>query len=846
LFGSADNNNGWYTSEPSGSDTLYSRRAAIISDSDSAAITIAQWSDPVEAESSSLNEAIINYYARTTTNSAPSLPDTETVYTYLTASLTPTENNGWYNIPPSSGGDYLWIIRVAEAVVGSTSTIDSDRWGSAALISKPGPAGEDGVDGDAYLTIVLYQNAQSSPTVPAVSAGYNTDGEAVATGNWTVSPSSPGANEFTWRTNLTLRRANNAGNWSSYSTAWSTPERLTGTAGTNGTSGFSARVDIAYFDDASGTNPSYPSGTLSGSNYTAATRGTKNFQGTNVVNWTQGGTETAVSNTASDYEITQITGDDGSSGLSNRLDFAYANSSDGSTDFSTTYFTDALYIGTDVVSYTAGTTPPTQSTTNTDYEWVRLRGEDGVSPEAPFGVLDYKDLFQGNNIPTNYVYYWSNWTNGGGRYSFINGQDISLVSTGVNNGSSTSSAQFRGTSSVPADSNVNYIFLITPNELGNDYDDVLSSLDINNRIQYNGTTGRVIYQIDSIDTQAIDSSTTAYLFEVTHVSGTAYASSAGDPVPVTFLLNFDAPSPRNANGFIYDFRSSAGSAPTGGSINWSTGVLTPPSGWSNNNPGTPATGESLYVSYWSAVEDYYNGTTTITYTTPVLAVTTVNDVKSINYDGPLTPTESSHGTEGYLLDASEGNAVFNNIFLRDNIISASAIGNSFTNTGTHTILDWDTENQNSYTNNEDSTFYTTYLTYSSNDFVGDTSYSGTFVCRITNNVNDGTNPNNNRWFMGTFAYSLDGGSTWIDSSSNQSTLVTANKVTRVFIETFSFVLPTAYAGHLRFRFRSGPANVNSNNTPDGWDDNVLIETTSFSVTLSKPQTASNPTLSYSP
>ena len=465
------------------------------------------------------NTAVVYAYNRSSTTLTTG-PSATRTWTFSSGTFDNNDlGDGWTGAIPS-GTDNLYVCNAVASSQGTTDVVTDTDWSNPELFSSNGTDGEDGVDGvdgNAYLTIVLYQNSQTSPTVPAVSSGYNTSGDPVATGSWTVSPSSPGANEFTWRTNLTLQRVNNVGNWSSYSTAWSTPERLTGTAGTNGVSGFSARVDIAYFDDVSGTNPSYPSGTLSGSNYTAATRGTRNFQGTNTVNWTQGETETAVSTTVSDYEITQITGDNGINGLSNRLDLAYANSSDGSTGFDTDYFTDALYIGTDVVSYTAGSTPPTQSTTNTDYEWSRLRGVDG-----------------------------------------------------------------------------------DPGASGDD-------------------------------------------------------------------------APRNANGFIYDFRSTAGSAPTGGSINWSTGVLTPPSGWSNNDPGTPTTGEALYVSYWSAVETTYGGTTTITYTTPVLAVTNVNDVRAINYDGPLTPTDTDHGTEGYFLDASEGNAVFNNIFLRENIITTDAI-----------------------------------------------------------------------------------------------------------------------------------------------------------------------------
>jgi len=237
----AANNNGWYTTIPSGTDTLFSRRAAVISKTNTASVTIDKWSNVVEAESTSLNEAIANYYIRTSSETSPSPPDTDALYTYATASLTPTLNNGWRNIPPSSGGDYLWIVRIADAVVGATSTIDSDRWGAPVLISAPGPAGDDG---DAYVTVVLYQNSTTSPTIPLSNVGYNTDGEAVATGSWTVNPSSLPAGQFTWRTNFTLRRPNNTGNWVGFSSSWSTPERLTGEEGEAGENAYGAKINL--------------------------------------------------------------------------------------------------------------------------------------------------------------------------------------------------------------------------------------------------------------------------------------------------------------------------------------------------------------------------------------------------------------------------------------------------------------------------------------------------------------------------------------------------------------------------------------------------------------------------
>jgi hypothetical protein len=184
-----------------------------------------------------------------------------------------------------------------------------------------------------------------------------------------------------------------------------------GADGAPGVDGLSTRVDLAYFDDASGNNPAYPSGTLSGSNYVKATRGTRPFQGTNVVSWTQGSTETPVSTTFSDYEVAQLVGEDGSDGLSNRLDIGYADNSNGSGNTrypSGTYgggnYTAAspeatsAYFGTNIVSWTQGTTEPAVSTSTGDYEWASYRGAPGANGANSSVVYAYK---RDTSLPTN-------------------------------------------------------------------------------------------------------------------------------------------------------------------------------------------------------------------------------------------------------------------------------------------------------------------------------------------------------------------------------------------------------------------------------------------------------------
>lgn len=98
--------------------------------------------------------------------------------------------------------------------------------------------------------------------------------------------------------------------------------------------------------------------------------------------------------TTKSYSVSRI-GTDGTDGIDgiNGLDgensylhIAYANSADGSVDFSLIYFTNALYIGT----YTDN--EEEDSSDYTKYTWARLKGQDGKDGTdgengKPFAIL---------------------------------------------------------------------------------------------------------------------------------------------------------------------------------------------------------------------------------------------------------------------------------------------------------------------------------------------------------------------------------------------------------------------------------------------------------------------------
>jgi hypothetical protein len=82
---------------------------------------------------------------------------------------------------------------------------------------------------------------------------------------------------------------------------------------------YSSRIDVAYFVNlngsvATGETNSFPTGKRSDSTYSIATKGTRNFIGTNTVSWDASTGETAPSTTVADYAISQLEGDAGQDG----------------------------------------------------------------------------------------------------------------------------------------------------------------------------------------------------------------------------------------------------------------------------------------------------------------------------------------------------------------------------------------------------------------------------------------------------------------------------------------------------------------------------------------------------
>ena len=424
-----------------------------------------------------------------------------TVYQGLRESATPTESTNpadytWRELSVTSGWTPSFRTlggRQVDWMFGSSVPSGYTEDTASAVVDLDSLPGAVGADGNSVGTVVAFIRSANdiTSTTPAATTYNTTTGDfAAPTGYSKVIPQMPVGVDI-YATYATVFGSGTV------ALSWGSPS-LYGQAGENG---LNTRIDFAYATNVTGTT---------GFSTSDSTLG---FRGTNAVSWREGETVPTQSTTPGDYEWAQWTGNTGNNGQAVDIYRAWSNSADGSTAFSTTYFADALYEGTDVVTWTPPTSKPTQSQAASSYEWTRIRGEDG-----------------------------------------------------------------------------------------------------------NSVTG--------------------------------------------------ATGPRRENGFIYDARTNAGSTPSGGSINWTTGVLTPPSGWSNTGPSTVPNGEQVYVSYWAAAEATFDGTTNITYTIPVLAETVVNDVRSTNF---------TSGSSGYFLDASAGSAEFQNITARGAITATSlSLGNGVT------------------------------------------------------------------------------------------------------------------------------------------------------------------------
>lgn len=279
----------------------------------------------------------------------------------------------WYTTKPSVPADkYLW----------HRYRYPSDSEWIYIIETRP-------VSLNAPYSKIIYKSAAEKPATPPG------DCSTIPSG-WSTTPPERVEGQTIWAStgNVTWTSINEPvySEWSTAS-AWSGdkgeqglqglqgPQGDQGIQGPTGEDGLTAYNHIAYADDAVGTGFSQsPTGKAYIGFYTDHTE----LDSTNPADYAWSLIKGA--------DGTQgIPGPAGADGLTAYFHTAWANSADGTTDFSTTVHAGKLYIGT----YSDNT--QADSTNPSSYKWVKIKGDTGDTGESAKGVHLY---FSSETLPT--------------------------------------------------------------------------------------------------------------------------------------------------------------------------------------------------------------------------------------------------------------------------------------------------------------------------------------------------------------------------------------------------------------------------------------------------------------
>ena len=162
-----------------------------------------------------------------------------------------------------------------------------------------------------------------------------------------------------------------------------------GTPGSDGKDGKSSYIHIAYANSSDGST-GFSTSDATNKKYIGTYTDTTQADSTDnkKYNWSLIKGQDGTNGTDG------VDGKPGADGRTTYVHFAYANSSDGKDKFSTTYFANAVYVGT-LTDYTQK-----DSTTYYDYTWSRLRGQDGATGPAGTDGTDGKNGTDGKTYYT--------------------------------------------------------------------------------------------------------------------------------------------------------------------------------------------------------------------------------------------------------------------------------------------------------------------------------------------------------------------------------------------------------------------------------------------------------------
>lgn len=293
-----------------------------------------------------------------------------------------TQPSTWGVLPVLSKGDWLWVKTTITYTDSTTSVSYSKSY-----------VGTDGEDGNS----IYVQSATHSGNVTTVVL-VDDDGN---TTSFNIADGADGANGLNGAKGYVhLAWANSADGSVDFSTTVSTGKQYLGTYSDN------TQADSQVYSDYNWSK----------------IKGEKGEDGdsVHVQSATHSGNKTTIvfvddSGTTTSFDITDGAdgndGIDGINGLNGYVHVAWANSADGSVDFSTSVSTGKQYLGT----YTDNTQADSQ--VYSDYSWSKIKGEQGVQGNTGISVTETKQ-----------IYYLTTGT----PTALSDGTEITSVSTGAN------------------------------------------------------------------------------------------------------------------------------------------------------------------------------------------------------------------------------------------------------------------------------------------------------------------------------------------------------------------------------------------------------------------------------
>ena len=311
---------------------------------------------------------------------------------YLSTSYTELAGGSWSDeVPGKEAGKYVWSRYVTANVGDSTNYQYSNPVCISGLDGAEGPQGPTGVPGP--------QGPQGAPSYTHIAYANSSDGKT----DFDVS-------NGTGKTYIGIYCDSDfADSMDSAKYTWTLIKGERGDQGVPGTKGADGQTPyfhIAYANSSDGTmnfDVSNGNDKLYIGQYTDYTQA----DSTNPASysWTKIKGDTGQTGATGPQGPQGVAGVKGADGQTTYVHVAYANSSDGKSDFNTSYFKDALYVGV-LTDYTQA-----DSNDYTKYTWSRLKGDTGATgpqgSQGPKGDTGDQGIPgpKGENGQTTYVHF---------------------------------------------------------------------------------------------------------------------------------------------------------------------------------------------------------------------------------------------------------------------------------------------------------------------------------------------------------------------------------------------------------------------------------------------------------